>query len=172
MGGLEEREFVVAVSGKVVHFDTNRGFGFLAPEEGGDDVFLHINDVGIDESLLRPGAEVEFEVEDTDRGSKALNVKVTKEAPEGESPATERAHRRDDSRGRFGDRHERHDRRDDRRRDDRRDDRGPRRPRSGGRLSNEITELLLDAAPDLTARQILAVRAGILDLASQRGWSE
>lgn len=153
---------MVAVSGKVVHFDTNRGFGFLSPAEGGDDVFLHINDVGIDENLLRPGAEVEFDVEDTDRGSKALNVKVTKEAPEGESSAVERAQRRDDNRGRFGDR------RDDRRRDDR----GPRRQRGGGRLSNEITELLLDAAPDLTARQILAVRAGILDLAAQRGWSD
>ncbi|WP_066162294.1 cold-shock protein [Gordonia hydrophobica] len=158
----------MAVSGKVVHFDTNRGFGFLAPAEGGDDVFLHVNDVGIDENLLRPGAEVEFDVEDTDRGSKALNVKVTKEAPEGESPAAERAQRREDTRGRFGDRNERHDRRDDRRRDDR----GPRRGRGGGRLSNEITELLLEAAPDLTARQILAVRAGILDLAAQRGWSE
>ncbi|WP_347955831.1 cold-shock protein [Gordonia aichiensis] len=166
----------MAVNGKVVHFDTNRGFGFLAPAEGGDDVFLHINDVGIDENLLRPGAEVEFDVESTDRGAKALNVKVTKEAPEGESPAHERAQRRDDNRGgRFGDRHDRGDRRDDRRggRDDRRDDRGPRRfgNRGGGRLFNEITELLLDASPDLTARQIVAIRSGVLDLASQRGWS-
>ena len=169
MGVLEEREFVVAVTGKVVHFDTNRGFGFLAPAEGGDDVFLHINDVGIDESLLRPGAEVEFEVESTDRGSKALNVQVTKEAPEGESPAAERAHRRDDNRGRFGDR-DRGDRRDDRRGG--RDDRAPRRPRSGGRLSGEITDLLLEASPDLTSRQILAIRAGVLDLISQRGWQD
>ncbi|GAC62262.1 hypothetical protein GSI01S_31_00380 [Gordonia sihwensis NBRC 108236] len=163
---------MVAVNGKVVHFDTNRGFGFLAPAEGGDDVFLHINDVGIDETLLRPGAEVEFDVESTDRGAKALNVKVTKEAPEGESPAAERAQRRDEGRGRFGDRHDRGDRRDDRRGG--RDDRGPRRfgNRGGGRLFNEITELLLDASPDLTARQIVAIRSGLLDMASQRGWSE
>ncbi|EGD57064.1 cold-shock protein [Gordonia neofelifaecis] len=161
----------MAVNGKVVHFDTNRGFGFLAPAEGGDDVFLHINDVGIDESLLRPGAEVEFDVESTDRGAKALNVKVTKEAPEGESPAAERAQRREERGGRFGDRHDRGDRRDDRRGG--RDDRGPRRsaPR-GGRLFNEITELLLDASPDLTARQIVAIRSSVLDLASQRGWSD
>ncbi|MGB6247353.1 MAG: cold shock domain-containing protein, partial [Gordonia sp. (in: high G+C Gram-positive bacteria)] len=74
----------------------------------------------------------------------------------------------------FGDRHDRGDRRDDRRggRDDRRDDRGSRRfNRGGGRLFNEITELLLDASPDLTARQIVAIRSGVLDLASQRGWS-
>jgi len=161
---------VVAVSGKVVHFDTNRGFGFLSPEEGGDDVFLHINDVDIDENLLRPGAVVEFEVEDTERGSKATNVKVTQEAPEGD-PAAERAQRRDDFRGR-GDRHDRGDRRD---RGDRGDrfDRGPRRQqhRGGGSLFNEFTELLLDASPDLTARQIQAIRSRLMDLAGSRNWS-
>ncbi|MGB3301743.1 cold-shock protein [Gordonia sp. (in: high G+C Gram-positive bacteria)] len=164
----------MAVNGKVVHFDTNRGFGFLAPAEGGDDVFLHINDVGIDESLLRPGAEVEFEVESTDRGAKALNVKVTKEAPEGEEHLHERVQARDTRGSRDRERDARGERRDDRRdrRDDhRRDDRGARRPaRGGGRLSNELTDLLLDSANDLTARQILAIRSNLLDLASQRGW--
>ncbi|WP_420042101.1 cold-shock protein [Gordonia sp. MP11Mi] len=168
----------MAVSGKVVHFDSNRGFGFLAPEEGGDDVFLHINDISIDENLLRPGAVVEFDVESTDRGSKATNVKVTEEAPAGD-PAVERAHRRDDNRGKFGDR-DRGDRRDRFDRNDRndrgdrgaRDDRAPRRPRhAGGPLSNEITELLLDSSPDLTARQITSIRSRILDLAASRGWS-
>ncbi|MFT4088857.1 MAG: cold shock domain-containing protein [Gordonia sp. (in: high G+C Gram-positive bacteria)] len=154
-------------SGKVVHFDSNRGFGFLSPEAGGDDVFLHINDVDIDESLLRPGAVVEFDVEDTDRGSKATNVKVTQEAPEGGDPAAERAQRRDD-------RGSRHDRRDDRgpRRFER-DDRGPRRfNRGGGNLSAEFTELLLEASGELTARQIVAIRTRLLDLASARGWND
>ncbi len=169
---------MVAVSGKVVHFDSNRGFGFLAPENGGDDVFLHINDISIDENLLRPGAVVEFDVESTDRGSKATNVKVTEEAPAGE-PAAERAQRREDSRGRYADRdrgdRDRGDRRDRFDRNDRGDrgDRGPRRPsrHAGGPLSNEITELLLDSAPDLTARQITSIRSRILDLAAARGWS-
>lgn len=162
---------MVAVSGKVVHFDSNRGFGFLAPEDGGDDVFLHINDINIDENLLRPGAVVEFDVESTDRGSKAMNVKVTGEAPAGD-PAAERAHRREESRGKFGDR-DRGDRRDRFDRGGRdRDDRGPRRPRhSGGPLFNEVTELLLDSSPDLTARQITSIRSRILDLAASRGWS-
>ncbi|GEE03502.1 DNA-binding protein [Gordonia spumicola] len=166
----------MAVSGKVVHFDSNRGFGFLAPADGGDDVFLHINDISIDENLLRPGAVVEFDVESTDRGSKATNVKVTEEAPAGD-PAAERAQRRDDTRGRFGDRGDRGDRRDRFDRNDRGDrgdrDRGPRRPsrHAGGPLSNEITELLLDSAPDLTARQITSIRSRILDLAAARGWS-
>ena len=160
----------MAVSGKVVHFDSNRGFGFLAPSDGGDDVFLHVNDVNIDENLLRPGAVVEFDVESTDRGSKALNVKVTEEAPAGD-PAAERAHRREETRGKFGDRGDRRDRFD---RNDRggRDDRGPRRPRhTGGPLFNEFTELLLDSSPDLTARQITSIRSRLLDLAASRGWS-
>ena len=56
---------VVAVTGKVVHYDTNRGFGFLAPESGGADVFLHINDIDIDEDSLKPGAKVSFDIEET-----------------------------------------------------------------------------------------------------------
>ncbi|GAC57147.1 putative cold shock protein [Gordonia hirsuta DSM 44140 = NBRC 16056] len=179
---------MVSVSGKVVHYDPNRGFGFLSPESGGDDVFLHINDLqGIDEGQLRPGAKVEFDVEDTDRGAKATNLKVTEEAPPGESPAVERAQRREDNRRSFGDRDDRRggrddrrggfDRRDDRRggfdrRDDRDRDRGPRRsPHAGTPLFNEITELLLDSAPDLTARQITSIRNKMMDLASTRGWT-
>lgn len=169
---------MVSVSGKVVHYDPNRGFGFLSPEAGGEDVFLHINDIqGLDEGQLRPGAKVEFDVEDTDRGAKAMNVKVTEEAPPGE-PAVERAQRRDDHRGRSGDRDDRRggDRRGGFDRGDRgdrrdRDDRGPRRPRHTGPLFNEITELLLDSAPDLTARQITSIRNKLMDLASSRGWT-
>ena len=89
---------VVAVSGKVVHYDTNRGFGFLAPESGGADVFLHINDIDIDENSLKPGAKVSFDVEETDRGAKAINVAVTEEAPADDS-ANARAHRREEHHG-------------------------------------------------------------------------
>ncbi|UQE77084.1 cold shock domain-containing protein [Gordonia sp. PP30] len=173
----------MSVSGKVVHYDPNRGFGFLSPEGGGDDVFLHINDIqGIDENQLRPGAKVEFDVEDTDRGSKATNVKVTEEAPAGESPAAERAQRREENRGGFDRRDDRRGGRDDRRggferRDDRRggrDDRerGPRRsPHAGTPLFNEFTELLIDASPDITARQITSIRNKLMDLAASRGWN-
>ncbi|MFT3661832.1 MAG: cold shock domain-containing protein [Gordonia sp. (in: high G+C Gram-positive bacteria)] len=178
----------MSVSGKVVHFDPNKGFGFLSRESGGDDVFLHVNDVqGIDEGQLRPGAKVEFDVEETDRGAKATNLKVTEEAPAGESPAVERAQRRDDNRGGFDRRDDRRggrddrrggfDRRDDRRggfdrRDDRDRDRGPRRsPHAGTPLFNEFTELLIDASPDITARQITSIRNKLMDLAASRGWN-
>lgn len=156
----------MSVSGKVVHYDTNRGFGFLAPESGGADVFLHINDIDIDENSLKPGAKVSFDIEETDRGTKAINVAVTEEAP-AEDPAATRAHRRDDH-GHGGNRHDRGDRAD---RGDRRGDRGdrPRRPR-GGSLSEEITELLLESSDELTAGQIVAIRQRFIDLASAKGW--
>lgn len=165
---------VVAVSGKVVHYDANRGFGFLAPESGGADVFLHINDIDIDEGDLKPGAKVSFDVEETDRGAKAINVAVTEAAPAEEGAAGGRGHRRDDHHGGRGDRHggDRHG--GDRDRGDR--DR-PRRPRGGGggtldaaAFTDEVTELLLDADKNLTAGQIVAIRRRITDFAVGQGW--
>ena len=52
------------------------GFRFLAPDSGVP-MCSCINDIDIDEGLLKPGAKVSFDVEDTDRGSKATNVAVT-----------------------------------------------------------------------------------------------
>ena len=154
---------VVSVSGKIVHFDPNKGFGFLAPDAGGSDVFLHINDIDIDEHSLKPGAAVEFDIEETDRGSKAINLVVTGAAPAGSAP--ERPRRSEG--GRDGGRPDRkHDSRDDRR-----------KPRhndavtlDAGTFSEEITELLLDASGTLTAAQILAIRQRVTDFAIARGW--
>lgn len=158
----------MAVSGKVVHYDANRGFGFLAPESGGADVFLHINDIDIDENQLKPGATVSFDVEETDRGAKAINVAVTDAAPADDNAPAGRAHRRDDHHGPRQDR----DRGGDRHSGDR-----PRRPRAGGggtldasAFTEELTELLLDSAEDLTAAQIVAIRRRITDFAVGRGW--
>ncbi|MGC4932808.1 cold-shock protein [Gordonia sp. DT30] len=156
----------MAVNGKVVHYDANRGFGFLAPESGGADVFLHINDIDIDENELKPGARVSFDVEETDRGSKATNVAVTGAAPADESgggrPSRRDEHRRDDHHGRSHDRDRDRDR--------------PRRPRQGGgsldaaAFTEEVTELLLDSSDELTAAQIVAIRSRITEFAVARGW--
>ncbi|MFT4126829.1 MAG: cold shock domain-containing protein [Gordonia sp. (in: high G+C Gram-positive bacteria)] len=150
----------MAVSGKVVHYDANRGFGFLAPESGGADVFLHINDIDIDEDSLKPGAKVSFDIEETDRGAKAINVSVTEAAPADEAAAPARPHRRDG--------HEHHGRGHDRDR--------PRRPRVGSgaldaaAFTEELTELLLEADDALTAGQVLAIRRRVTEFAVARGW--
>lgn len=62
--------------GKVKFFDSQKGYGFIAPDDGGDDVFVHRNNV---ENLgpnqgLKDDEAVEFEVEETDKGLSAINV--------------------------------------------------------------------------------------------------
>lgn len=60
--------------GKLVSFDASRGFGFIRPEDGGPDVFVHVNDIGLDEDELRQGRVFEFDVTEGDRGPKAVNL--------------------------------------------------------------------------------------------------
>jgi cold shock CspA family protein len=66
-------------TGTVKVFHTDRNFGFLT-SEGGDDVYVHADQV--DGGSLTPGDVVEFEVEDEDgRDRSAVSVKVVKAAP-------------------------------------------------------------------------------------------
>ncbi|WP_363325905.1 cold shock domain-containing protein [uncultured Pseudokineococcus sp.] len=60
-------------------FDTDRGFGFLAPEDGSDDVFVHASEVlgGDGVRTLREGQAVDFELGEGPRGPQALRVRVT-----------------------------------------------------------------------------------------------
>ena len=62
--------------GTVKWFSNEKGYGFIAPSDGGEDVFVHKSNVagmGWDDSL-RDGEAVEFETERTDRGLSAINV--------------------------------------------------------------------------------------------------
>ncbi|MEW2298399.1 cold shock domain-containing protein [Streptomyces sp. NPDC006655] len=68
------------VTGRVVRFDSSRGYGFIAPDGGGEDVFLHVNDMQMPESYVRPGVAVEFEIESGERGPKASGVRLARGA--------------------------------------------------------------------------------------------
>lgn len=63
--------------GKIKFFDSTKGFGFIQPDEGGKDIFVHRNnipDLGPNQGL-EDGEKVEFEVEDSAKGPSAVNVK-------------------------------------------------------------------------------------------------
>jgi CspA family cold shock protein len=60
--------------GTVKWFNESKGFGFISREEGGD-VFVHYSSIqGDGFKTLVEGDRVSFEVEDGDKGPKAINV--------------------------------------------------------------------------------------------------
>jgi cold shock protein len=88
MVSIELREGCEAMlTGKVVQFDDIRGYGFIAPDKGGEDVFVHANVLTDDKFLFVPGLPVEFEVTEGDRGLKAYAVHVLQEQIEAAAPA-------------------------------------------------------------------------------------
>ena len=62
-------------TGTVKFFNTTRGFGFISPEDGSKDVFVHIS--AVEQSgmtTLNEGQKVTFDVESDARGPKAVNL--------------------------------------------------------------------------------------------------
>ncbi len=65
------------MKGKIVRL-TDRGFGFITPDEGGKDLFFHARSLqeGVTFDSLKEGQEVSYEVQDGDKGPSAVNVMV------------------------------------------------------------------------------------------------
>ena len=62
-------------SGTVKWFNDSKGYGFIAPEDGSKDVFVHHSNIaGAGFKSLREGAKVEFEVREGAKGPEAINV--------------------------------------------------------------------------------------------------
>ncbi len=62
-------------TGTVKFFNTTRGFGFISPDDGSKDVFVHIT--AVEQSgmtTLNEGQKVSFDVEPDARGPKAVNL--------------------------------------------------------------------------------------------------
>ena len=67
---------MATVRGQVKWFDDQKGYGFIS-QEGGKDVFVHFRAITSPcVSSLRDGQEVEFEVQQGDKGLQAANVTV------------------------------------------------------------------------------------------------
>lgn len=59
--------------GTVKFFNPTKGFGFITPSNGGDDIFVHISGLYDD---IRENDRVTFDVENGKKGLNAVNVKV------------------------------------------------------------------------------------------------
>ena len=144
--GRLDKGFSVRLEGKIVRFDKVRGYGFITPDRGGDDVFLHVNDLEFEKSLARPGFRVSFEVEEGRRGQFASGVRLLTTSPtqpqrsdgDEQTPAL----------------------------DDYFDVLTP------DEFMQLVTEMLLRVIPSLNGQQILEARSGFAELARKHGWTE
>ncbi|WP_327250165.1 cold-shock protein [Streptomyces sp. NBC_01320] len=139
------------VTGRVVRFDEARGYGFISPDHGGEDVFVHANDLLIPESCVRGGTAVAFEVEDGDRGLKASSVRLAEGSvgklliPPRPAAGVVSGSADDDTLC---------------------DVLGT------AEYTKEVTDVLLESAPSLTGSQILQIRSGLLQFGKLHGWTE
>jgi cold shock CspA family protein len=142
---------VVSVSvGKILRFDDVRGYGFVHPADGGEDVFVHANDFGEQRYLVRPGLRVQYEAEEGDRGLKVSTIEIV-DQPE---PVEVAARKEIRPKAVAGD-------------DDVMCD-----VLSMREFDHEVTELLIQFVPTLTGAQVAQVRQRLASLARTHGWTE
>lgn len=64
-------------TGSVVRFDRRRGYGFITPDEPGEDVFVHQNNIQMDGfRFLNVGEKVNYDLEVGEKGMKAVSVSL------------------------------------------------------------------------------------------------
>ncbi len=63
-------------TGIVKWFNASKGYGFISPSAGGDDVFAHFSAIQMDGyKTLKEGQEVEYEVQHGPKGPQASNIR-------------------------------------------------------------------------------------------------
>ena len=62
-------------TGKVKWFNEHKGYGFIVPDDGTEDLFVHHTEIRVEGyRTLQENQEVEFEIEQGDKGPAAKNV--------------------------------------------------------------------------------------------------
>lgn len=63
--------------GIVKWFNSSKGYGFIAPSNGGDDLFAHFSAIDMQgHKSLKEGQEVEFEIQDGPKGPQAARIRA------------------------------------------------------------------------------------------------
>lgn len=77
-------------TGIVKWFNNAKGYGFICPQEGGEDIFAHFSAIVMEGyKSLKAGQEVVFEVNQGPKGLHAIDITPTGEAPAEVAPAAE-----------------------------------------------------------------------------------
>jgi cold shock protein len=65
-------------TGNVKWFNDGKGFGFIAPDEGGKDVFAHFSEIrsDVDRKTLHENQRVSFDITQGAKGMQASNIRV------------------------------------------------------------------------------------------------
>ena len=61
-------------TGTVKFFDETKGFGFIKPDDGGKDIFVHVS--GVEAGTLKEDQKVSYEVGEGQKGPSAMRVQV------------------------------------------------------------------------------------------------
>lgn len=131
--------------GKIVKYDRGRGYGFIEPEDGSEDVFVHARDLNGTEEAVLLGSRVRYSVVPGDRGKRAADVHVLGRPDD--DTAVQRASGATDGEDDVD-------------------------VVAVGRYEREITDLLLSVVPSITGAEIVEIRDRLIRAARQRRWIE
>jgi CspA family cold shock protein len=76
-GEVRGRRSLRPATGTLKWFDPVRGFGFIAPDAGGRDVFVHRSVLGENDQALAEGARVEFLSRSGPKGLEAVELRAS-----------------------------------------------------------------------------------------------